>query len=71
MAEFFNNVRTYINTLPSLERICLFGVFLILLCYSIANFVFAYYNVKKLPLKIAPLLFTVIFFAIVMFIAFA
>ena len=71
MAVLFNNLRTYINTLPSLERIALFAVFFILLCYSVANLIMAYYNAKKLSLKIWPIIFSVLFLVIVLFIAFA
>lgn len=71
MGEFFNNLRTSINTLAPLEKMSLIGVFFILLVFSLIAILKTFYNAKKIVFKISPIVLSAVLMAILLFIIFA
>lgn len=68
MAEFYNNVVAFFRDMSTIYKIILVGVLvmLALVCFRIVIKLHA--NAKKFKLKIVPIIFTVLFLALAVFI---
>lgn len=70
MEEIFNTIRTFIWGLDPIVRILLVGLFAIFGIFSLINVVKQYVNAKSYAsLKIASIIFTILFLGIAVFIA--
>ena len=70
MEDIFNQIRTFIWGLDPIVRILLVGLFAIFGIFCLINTVKAYVNAKSYnSLKIASIIFTILFLGIAVFIA--
>lgn len=68
MKEFVNKIVVFINSLSNLQQFCILAFSIILTCCSFYFCVKKNYNSKKNGIKIGPIILTIIFLAITIFI---
>lgn len=68
MKEFINKIVVFINGLSNLQQICILSFSVILTTYALYLSIKKNYNPKKPGIKFGPIILTIIFLAITLFI---